>query len=94
MADRNDAFVFLSGVVAGAGLAIGIVEVFGGPDVDTPFSQTAARGPQLTTHTVVRDDQGRIETVETVQGLPLGAAAPGSAVGGQGETVVIEDARE
>lgn len=65
MADETMTFV--------VGLAIGIAVV--AVLVMALRQREGQQQAALTTHNVVRDDEGRIKTVDTLSGLPMGAQA-------------------
>lgn len=59
------------GVVAGVGLGVGAAMLWQRRQTST---QTGVRGPQFTETNVIRDEQGRIITTQTVRGVGAGGA--------------------
>lgn len=56
------------GVIAGFALAVAVLVL-----IRMHQQERQAAQAQFTSHNVVRDDQGRIQTVETLSGLPMGS---------------------
>lgn len=62
------------GVVAGVGIGVGAALLWQRQQSTTTATRAGVGGPQFTETNVIRDEQGRIITTQTVRGVGAGAA--------------------
>lgn len=66
----------IAGVGIGIGIGLGVALLVQRRQVPVELGASQGQGQEqgLTIHDVIRDEQGRIETVETVRGVGAGAS--------------------